>query len=246
MDYGPKRLDYSSMQEWLDAGKKWELDKRMGNVPAWAVREGAAPIMTGHEYDEKVSDAVTDLAGPLAHDTAYRDMFPRSNYDDARQDLTDANLKTMGAFDKAQADLSNILGTVRSEAASVGERERARYGQDEEQTGFRLMGGTPGAERQGLDALNRASSQYAQQMMPVHFGRAKAHDAHGQQLANLSSRQADMDNAYTEHLTNLYYQQQQWKDKLDLEKLSRMTPKQRDLYNQSKWNKQKADALRHR
>ena len=242
MDYGPKRLDYSSMQEWVDAWEDAQRKKRLGNVPTWAEGgEGTDPIMTGHEYDEKVSDAVTDLAGPLAHDTAYRDMFPRSNYDDARQDLTDANLKTMEAYKEAQGDLSNILGYGRSEAERFGINEDARREQEKKQTGFVSMGGTrtdPGQRR-----LNELDSRYSQQMMPVHFGRAKAHDAHGQQLANLSSRQADMDNAYTEHLTNLYYQQQQWKDKLDLEKLSRMTPKQRDLYNQGEANKRRYDRL---
>jgi len=221
-------MDYSSQKEWLDAWKKKKIKERMGNVPTWAEREGAAPIMTGHEYDKKVSDATKEAADRRAYLDAEEQMSPRSNYDDARQDLTDANLKTMGAFDKAQAGLGDILGHGRREAERFGIDELARREQEEKQTGFVSMGGTrtdPGQRR-----LNELDSRYAQQMMPVHFGRAKAHDAHGQQLANLSSRQADMDNAYTDQLTNRYYQQQQldelqsrWEEEQKLKRLGTTT-----------------------
>ena len=171
------------------------------------------------DWEKEQEGAYGGLAGASAYDQASREMFPRSNYDAARQDLIDANLKTMGAFDYAQAGLSDILGYGRRKAERFGTDELARRKQEEMNTGLVTMGGTrtdPGQRR--LDELD---SRHAQQMMNVHFKRGEATAAHGQSLAGLSSRQADMENRYTDQLMARYDRQQQlkeqekrWKDEM--------------------------------
>ena len=221
----PKRIDYSSRMDWLKAWEDARRKKLTGNVQPWAEREGAAPIMTGHEYDEKVSDATKGEADRRAYLDTEEKMFPREEADFSGYDTA------LGRLSQAQGGLSDILGYGRSEAQRVGTEAAA----DAAQRGYGglALGQTPGADATRQAALDRSSSQYAQQMMNV-YGKQAELDV-GRTTAEENARRFGIGQDRAD--TARYDQLKRWKEELELRKLSGMTPKQRDLYNQGESNK---------
>ena len=216
---GPKRLDYSSQKEWLDAWKKGDLQKRVGNVPTWAMQEGTnKPLMTGFEYDKKVSDATKGEADRRAYLDAEEKMFPREEADFSGYDIAQDRLS------RAQAGLSDILGYGRREAERVGTEAAA----DAAQRGYGglALGHTPGADATRQSALDRSSSQYAQQMMNV-YGKQAELDV-GRTTAEENARrfgigQDRADTARYDQLEQLAEQKRRWEEEQKLKRLGTTT-----------------------
>jgi len=204
--------------DWLKAWEDARRKKLTGNVPTWAVREGAAPIMTGHEYDEKVSDATKEAADRRAYLDAEEKMFPREEADFSGYDTA------LGRLSQAQAGLSDILVHGRREAERVGTEAAA----DAAQRGYGglALGHTPGADATRQSALDRSSSQYAQQMMNV-YGKQAELDV-GRTTAEENARrfgigQDRADTARYDQLEQLAEQKRRWEEEQKLKRLGTTT-----------------------
>ena len=217
---GPKRIDYSSRMDWLAALKKKKIEERMGNVPTWAEREGAAPIMTGHEYDEKVSDATKGEADRRAYLDAEEKMFPRAPADASGYDTAQDRLS------RAAAIAGENVRFGRNEAERVGTEAAADAAQRNINTGFTPLGQTPGAERQGLAQLGKFNQQYNDLMMNVYGKQAEIDIGKAgfeENARRFGIGQDRADTARYDQLEQLAEQKRRWEEKRKLDLLGTTT-----------------------
>ena len=155
------------------------------------------------DWKKEQEGAYEGLAGLSAYGQAYGEMFP----DEAPEADFSGYDTALGRLSQAQGGLSDILGYGRSEAQRAGTLAAAAAAQ--RGYGGWGMGQTPGADATRQAALDRASSQYAQQMMGV-YGKQAELDV-GRTTAEENARRFGISRTdqQQQQMMNRYDQQQQ-------------------------------------